>query len=1594
MRSKLFFLCIAFMAMSHSLTTNAQTKGKLVKKSVVPENKEVSGVAQNAVQRVDPITGYDLNKIRALQKELEATQTQRKNEAIAFCLTNGLPLTKTLDNGTFMEIRRMSPEGIPLYYQTDNADAAISTRANYLNSGGGLGLDLNGDNLTAHVWDGGHARVTHQEYDGAGGNNRVTLMDTGSEGGTQLNFHAAHVSGTICASGVVAAAKGMAWQCNLRGYMWNNDESEATGQTTASGINNGFGMLISNHSYGYNASAIPDAWFGQYGSDARAWDLIMNAAPYYLMVNSAGNDGNDNSSNASPLDGQSAYDKLNGTKTTKNNLVVANGQDANINPDGSLNSVLRNSSSSEGPTDDYRIKPDIMGNGTGVYSTYETSNTAYNSISGTSMASPNVAGTLLLLQEHYYDLNSTFMRAASLKGLALHTADDAGSTGPDAQFGWGLLNAKFAAETLTTAAASSGSAIVEELTLNSGQTYQITVQSNGVDPLKASISWNDPAHSTISGTNNTTPALVNDLDLRLNNGTTYYPWRLTGVSTNSNGGDNDVDPYERVDINSASGTYTLTVTHEGSLSGGSQDYTLIVTGVVVASTPLISFGNTSDSINEDTNCSYTDVTVPLNIAQAASADAEVTFSVNGSSTATNNLDFEVLTPTVTFPSGNTVSQNFNLRVYHDAFVEGDETAIIDFTVNANGGDAAADTNANSFILTINDDDSSPTVLQTNTVASYDFEDLTGWSSIDEDGDGNTWGGVSGLSWTGLDGTIMSSETNLSILGGSGTANANNYLISPALTISNTTTDVEFSFGIGGYNTLEHYAVYWTTNISNASTINSGILLEERNTLNNNSEIRTLNTSAIAGQTGYFVVRHFNSSSNNGLLLFDTLTIIETFETSVQTAVNTGSPDQFDLPNSGTVHSLDPSSLYVMVDITNNNTFDYGCVDASVSRSGTGAQPYNGSSSPNFVMDKTFQLSPANTTGTGSTTLTFYFEEAEIAGWEAATGLDRNADLTIARGDATSITESDATPVIGSFGDHVTVTGDFTGLDGTYYFGPAGAFVACPGAVKTWNGSTWSPSGAPDTTNPVILSGNFDTASNGNLSACTLTINSGATLTVTAGDYALVNGNITVDGALTIAHQGSVVQVDDDATVANNGTIEVGVTTPDLASRDFMVMGSPMSAETRNGVWDSAFLVLDHDTNNFVPNPAVAAAFPSAENFADDNYDNWNPYTGALTVGEGYIVRPQAGYGQPGGTFSFTYGQGTLNNGVVNFPVIYNGTQNASPNILSNPYPSAIWAEDFINANAMVNEVYLWEHNTPPSPSLPGAGSMNFSMEDISMFNLSGGVAAASGGTAPNGYISTAQGFGIKATAAGTASFDNSMRRTGNNNTLRTSQADRIWLKVSQDQYDMGGSTLIAFSGNTTQGMDQGYDSRRLATVVSLFSHLQDGSMELGIQSVGAFDPSAKIPVGFSTLVEEDLEYTVSIDALEGDHLSGATVYLMDNLLGTLTDLGQGGYTFRSNKGSYPNRFTLLFENAPLGTNGFGAATVALYPNPTRGRLTIASPASPLESVFVHDLQGREVLSLDVEGNAATLDLSGLNASVYFVRVVTQDGAVTKRIVKK
>ena len=530
-----------------------------------------AGVAfsQTETQKQEIISRYNQEELDALQKRLVAKNQHQKQETNNLATQRGLQKRVVLADGGVAELQYIADDGSPIYYRTFNVYAAKSTRADYLNSGGGLGLSIDGQNMTAYVWDGGHARVSHQEYDGAGGSNRVSIEDAASEGGTQLNYHAAHVTGTIAASGVQANAKGMAPQSRVRGYMWNNDIAEATSAAAN-------GMLLSNHSYGYRSDMVPDYYFGAYIQESRDWDELMYDAPFYLMVVAAGNDGNNNSYNGSPLNGNSSYDKLTGHSTSKNNLVVANAQDANIDSNGNLVSVSINSSSSEGPTDDLRIKPDITGNGTSVTSTYDSSDSAYGTITGTSMASPNVTGTLLLLQQHYNNLYGSFMRAATLKGLALHTADDAGPAGPDAVYGWGLLNAKSAAETIS---AEGTSAKIEELTLNSGQTYEITVNADGINDLIASISWTDLPGTATTQTNSSTARLVNDLDIRVTqSGSTFYPYRLTSITSNGTG-DNSVDPYERVNVANASGSYTITIYHKGSLSSGSQNYSLILTGI-------------------------------------------------------------------------------------------------------------------------------------------------------------------------------------------------------------------------------------------------------------------------------------------------------------------------------------------------------------------------------------------------------------------------------------------------------------------------------------------------------------------------------------------------------------------------------------------------------------------------------------------------------------------------------------------------------------------------------------------------------------------------------------------------------------------------------------------------------------------------------------------------------------------------------------------------------------------------------------------------------------------------------------------------------
>ncbi len=531
--------------------------------------------SQNAKQVKKIQSEYNMLEIKNIEDKFKKTAKTQKSNALKMAKSKGWKSLITTKDGRILELQRIV-DGKPIYYTTYNTVAASSTRTNHLQANGSLGLNLMGQDMIAHVWDGGVSRASHREFDGAGGNNRYSI---GDNAGLGLNFHAAHVTGTIIAAGIRSDAEGMAPYARAIGYDWNNDIAEAVSAA-------GNGMLVSNHSYGLAARnpqgqvQLPQYFFGGYIDESRDWDVVTFNAPDYLPVIAAGNDGNDNSANNNPTGGF-GFDKLTGAAVAKNTLAVANAQDARVNSNGNLISVSINSSSSEGPTDDFRIKPDIAGNGTGVLSITDANNSSYRSLSGTSMASPNVAGSLLLLQQHYNNINNRFMKAATLKGLALHTADDAGPSGPDAIFGWGLLNAKKAAEAITE---NGNSSKIEELILNSGQTYTMTVRSDESSPLVTSISWTDRPGTAIASSS-TAAVLVNDLDLRVTKGgNTTFPYELTGATSNRKK-DNNVDPFERVDINNATGTYTITVRAKDNLIGGSQRFSLIITGIRDTSPP-------------------------------------------------------------------------------------------------------------------------------------------------------------------------------------------------------------------------------------------------------------------------------------------------------------------------------------------------------------------------------------------------------------------------------------------------------------------------------------------------------------------------------------------------------------------------------------------------------------------------------------------------------------------------------------------------------------------------------------------------------------------------------------------------------------------------------------------------------------------------------------------------------------------------------------------------------------------------------------------------------------------------------------------------
>ncbi len=398
------------------------------------------------------------------------------------------------------------------------------------------------------------------------------------DGGDSIK-HGTHVAGTIAGRGHGNSLyKGMAYGARLYvqqlgpNLEFLNDPAVAHPVLQLMTEARQKGARLQNNSWN-NAS------FGGYDSLAQDADQFMWDNPDFLGIWSAGNYGSLTGSIASPA-------------TAKNVLAVGSSPNTS-NYDG------LSYFSGRGPTQDGRIKPDLVAPGECLNSPYAGSTSSYICKSGTSMAAPVTSGSAALVRDWYiHQLNYATPQAALIKATLINSADYEISVGgnlPEKGQGWGRILLQSVMQPPT------GGRLVyaDNLQgLNTGEssdyTYEVTSSSQ---PLKISLAWTDPA-----GYPGAARQLVNDLDLYLiaPDGTQYLGNNFNGQFSVSGGSWDSLNNVEGVTIqNPAIGTWKVRV--KGfNVAHGPQPFALAVRAALDCSLSVNFVTDTTD--NTATNC--------------------------------------------------------------------------------------------------------------------------------------------------------------------------------------------------------------------------------------------------------------------------------------------------------------------------------------------------------------------------------------------------------------------------------------------------------------------------------------------------------------------------------------------------------------------------------------------------------------------------------------------------------------------------------------------------------------------------------------------------------------------------------------------------------------------------------------------------------------------------------------------------------------------------------------------------------------------------------------------------------------------------------
>ena len=627
-------------------------------------------------------------------------------------------------------------------------------------------------------------------------------------------------------------------------------------------------------------------------------------------------------------------------------------------------------------------------------------------------------------------------------------------------------------------------------------------------------------------------------------------------------------------------------------------------------------------------------------------------------------------------------------------------------------------------------------------------------------------------------------------------------------------------------------------------------------------------------------------------------------------------------------------------------------------------------------------------------------------------------------------------------------------------------------TTTWDGTSWS---SPPTIDKIaILEDDYTTAvgTNGetSFSACSLIINDGVTLTISdlknggVNTYVEVKNDLIVQGtgAIIVHPQAAFVQINDNGQVTadNPDNIQVNKeTAPAQAWYEYTYWSSPVQNETiADGLSDAAtnrrFRYNAQNYKDSEKENGNSGNYSPGHDDIDDNGDDW-----VLTSGSDIMI---AGVGYASTHSSFIFGitpgcpginchiqytfNGLFNNGVINVPVYRNDdeTDDNNWNLIGNPYPSAIYVNDFLTQNANVfgsvplsppveglsdGVIFLWSQDSPPDKNNPGNENQNFKQSDYAIINLTMQTAGGDGIT-PSRYIPSGQSFFMAYANSpapgnlfsnspdpiyqGTVTFNNSMRvkgTTDNSQFFRTNGGgsnkskmldNKLWVNLTSDNgvFNQIAVGYVDYATNAYDGM--GYDTpRNLSNPLysSIYTLISGHDKKFAIQGK---DPNSLnldevIPLGFDTTINEATVYTLSIENVEGDFLSSNPIYLKDNLLNKVHDLTASDYSFTSEVGEFKDRFEIVFQSESLSDIeaqlNINKLTI-IELNDGRVQLKTNSIHS-IKSVQILDLLGRTLYQLKGTNSTEIYNLNTLSQAAYIAKVELSNGQIiTKKAIKR